>query len=488
MFRYFRRIDKQINETLKIYQDIGKLGFPFFKYILILVSFLIVISSLALCFSFFVENSVSMDANSIWINYSLPIIIYGVICPITSTLISIVFKLFLEYQISNIVNNYKYQKKKNGKKPNILWEIYNIIKFIFYSRYSLIIILLASICLLLPINNTIKSIFMASFIIFYILIKLTDYYNIEIKCYVSSIEKCYSNDDIFWRYNIFVKYPNEEGRIVKKRFNDFKKLHNYLDIDNNLPTSNWIKPNQINEVEERGKQLDTYIQNILTNKDIMANSLIYSFLKDKEDESQLLVLENKTIDSQIIDDYNDYDSDTYNNLIKTEISKLINEPIEEIFILHEINYYTAFKKRFFVICKDYLYKYKYDKFTSQFKLRYKLLLNYIYKVEKTIIINTNYLKNKDAIILYYISEQEYKSFILISLSNQKYYNIDYFYDYLKIKLNNIYCSFETTDEFVYDSGFGLSENLLHNKYTKNIKNMVTTNLLYSKSLFKNILY
>ena len=329
---------------------------------------------------------------------------------------------------------------------------------------------------------------MASFIIFYILIKLTDYYNIEIKCYVSSIEKCYSNDDIFWRYNIFVKYPNEEGRIVKKRFNDFKKLHNYLDIDNNLPTSNWIKPNQINEVEERGKQLDTYIQNILTNKDIMANSLIYSFLKDKEDESQLLVLENKTIDSQIIDDYNDYDSDTYNNLIKTEISKLINEPIEEIFILHEINYYTAFKKRFFVICKDYLYKYKYDKFTSQFKLRYKLLLNYIYKVEKTIIINTNYLKNKDAIILYYISEQEYKSFILISLSNQKYYNIDYFYDYLKIKLNNIYCSFETTDEFVYDSGFGLSENLLHNKYTKNIKNMVTTNLLYSKSLFKNILY
>jgi len=107
MFRYFRRINRRIDDTLNIYQDIGKLSFPFFKIVLILISFLIVTSSVALIFSFFVENEVSMDANSIWINYSLPIIIYGVICPLISTLISLVFKMFLEVNISNIVNKYK---------------------------------------------------------------------------------------------------------------------------------------------------------------------------------------------------------------------------------------------------------------------------------------------------------------------------------------------------------------------------------------------
>ena len=57
-----------------------------------------------------------------------------------------------------------------------------------------------------------------------------------------------------------------------------------------------------------------------------------------------------------------------------------------------------------------------------------------------------------------------------------------------MKFKDMYCSFEQNDEFVYDTGIGLSENLLHNKYTKNIKNIITNNLLYNKLLFKNILF
>ena len=103
MFRYFRGINRHIHDTLNVYQELGRLGFPFFKAVLILISFLITTSCIALILSFFVENSVSMDANSIWINYSLPIIIYGVICPFISTLISLVFKMFLEVNIGNII-------------------------------------------------------------------------------------------------------------------------------------------------------------------------------------------------------------------------------------------------------------------------------------------------------------------------------------------------------------------------------------------------
>ena len=115
MFKYFRGINRRINDTLNIYQDLARLGFPFFKGILLLISFLITTASIALLLSFFVENSISMDANSIWINYSLPIIIYGVICPFISTLISIVFKMFLELNISNVINKYKYHKKRSAR-------------------------------------------------------------------------------------------------------------------------------------------------------------------------------------------------------------------------------------------------------------------------------------------------------------------------------------------------------------------------------------
>ena len=136
MFYYFRRINRKIDDTLNIYQDVGKFGVPFFKYVLILLSFLIAISSIALFFSFFVENSVKLDANSIWINYSLPIIIYGVITPLLSTLISLIFKLFLELNIDNIINKYKYLRKKEGRAPKIIIEFFKIVKFIVISKYS----------------------------------------------------------------------------------------------------------------------------------------------------------------------------------------------------------------------------------------------------------------------------------------------------------------------------------------------------------------
>ena len=33
MFRYIKRIDRQINDTLNVYTELGKMSMPFFKYV-----------------------------------------------------------------------------------------------------------------------------------------------------------------------------------------------------------------------------------------------------------------------------------------------------------------------------------------------------------------------------------------------------------------------------------------------------------------------
>ena len=488
MFRYFRRINRRINDTLNIYQDIGKLSFPFFKIILILLSFLIVTSSIALIFSFFVENGVSMDANSIWINYSLPIIIYGVICPLISTLISLVFKMFLEVNISNIVNKYKYIKKKEGVPLNISKEIFKVIKFISCSKLSIVLVS-SSLFLILPFDIIINSILMITFMVFCILKKLIEYYDNSVDCYIGSIEKCYTDNDFFWRYNINIKYPHEERRIVTKRFNDFKKLHNDLDLIESLPTANWIKPFQLDEAEERGKQLNVYMKHILTNKDVMSNSIFYSFFKEKLESSlevQPLVIERKPLEDEKENDANEDQEIDHQRTLKMQLSSVINEEIFHIFILYEVNYYTALKKRFFVICNNNLYKLKFDKFYNKFYIRAQVCLTNLYRVEKTKIINTSYLKNKEIIILKFIINGERTQFILTSLSEDKYHNINTLCEKLKNCLKKFNCQFIVNDGYVYDNGMGISEKIQHNSITKNVKKIITNNILQSKNYFRNI--
>jgi hypothetical protein len=483
MFRYFRRINRRIDDTLNIYQDIGKLSFPFFKIVLILISFLIVTSSVALIFSFFVENEVSMDANSIWINYSLPIIIYGVICPLISTLISLVFKMFLEVNISNIVNKYKYIKKKEGKPLNIFKEIFKVLKFISCSKFVLLMISSGTI-LLLPFNNIINIILMVTFIVFCVLRKLIEYYDNSVDCYITDIEKCYTDEDFYWRYKINVKYPHEERRIVTKRFNDFKKLHNDLDLVDSLPTANWIKPFQIDEAEERGKKLNIYMKRILTNKDIMSDSIFYSFFRERLEISQEinpLVIERKPLEFREEESL-DQNCDS---MLKNQLKTVINEEISRVYILYDINYYIALKKRFFVICNNDLYKLKYDKFFNKFTIRHKVKLSNIFRIEKSKIINTSYLTDRQIIILNYIIDGERKQLILTSLSNEKNHSVDDLYKYFEDVLKKYSCRFVESEDYIIDNGLGISERIQHNGLTINIKKIITTNILQSKNYFRN---
>ena len=99
MYHYFRQIDRKIQNTLNIYQDLGKLSIPFFKYVLIIISFLIITSCLAIISSLTFKSETSNGSyynfeDNIWINYSLPIILYGIIVPVISTIITIIFKFF----------------------------------------------------------------------------------------------------------------------------------------------------------------------------------------------------------------------------------------------------------------------------------------------------------------------------------------------------------------------------------------------------------
>ena len=503
MFYYFRKINRKINDTLNIYQDIGKLGLPFFKYVLILLSFLISISSIALFFSFFVENSVNLDANSIWINYSLPIIIYGVITPLLSTLVSLIFKLFLELNIDNIINKYKYLRKKNGTAPKIIIEFFKILKFIITSNKTNILILssslLLALLLILIFDTIITVIVLITILICYILIKLIDYYDNSIDCYISSIEKCSTDHDCYWRYNINIKYPHEEKRLVKKRFSDFKQLHNDLELTDELPTSYWIKPLQIADAEERGILLNSYLKRLFTNNNALSNTFFYNFFKEPNIEDKidnaLLVLERKPIEiKEIIDktgELAEFDTDIiddidYNNILKTQLNPIINKPINTIYILYEINYYTTLKKRFFVLCDDTLYKLKYNKFINEFSIRDVIYSNKIYKIEKTKLSNTIYFKDKEILIIKFIQNETRNQYILTSLSNDKYYNISDLYKELSDKLDTDNCNKIVSEGFTYDNGYGISETIQNNSITKNIKKMLTQNILYSKKYLRYI--
>ena len=88
---------------------------------------------------------------------------------------------------------------------------------------------------------------------------------------------------MYYRYCMEVQYPNEEKKIVKKRFTDFKELHYKLDQSQVLPTSNWfIKPNQYQDILERANQLNIYMKSVLEKREHMSKSMFHSFFTDKK--------------------------------------------------------------------------------------------------------------------------------------------------------------------------------------------------------------
>lgn len=480
MFNYFRRIDRKINNTLSLYQDIGKLSLPLFKYIILIVSVLIATSCIAIIISLF--NHDSNDTNTeknlddIWVNYSLPIIIYGIICPVISALITVVFKFFIEFQFTNIINKYKYFHKKNGKYPNIFIELKNIFNFIRFDKVSFIIPI-SSIILFFNIN-TLSLILILFIDIFFIIYKLFQYYNNEIECKIIGVEKCNKDTNVFWRYSILIKYPNEKERIVKKRFNDFKELHQRLNILDNLPTSDWVlNPNNLKQVEERATELNIYLRHIISSNKAMSNSVFYNFFKEENLIESELILENQNFASQRIEDERKND-----NLLKlkNKLSNDLEDNINDIFILNEINYYTVLKKRFYIFSDKSFYKLKLDNYNKVFHLRYKVDLINIYKIEISKIKNTNHLRNLDVLIINYGLNHRINKIYLTSLTNNNYYNIKSLYEYFKTKLNN--CEFKESNTYMFDTGFGITESILHNYQLKKMKKFISKNS-YLKSFF-----
>jgi hypothetical protein len=190
---------------------------------------------------------------------------------------------------------------------------------------------------------------------------------------------------------------------------------------------------------------------------------------DNEEENLEIVLEKETFlekHSAVIDE---------NHKLKNKLNKLVDDNILDIFILYEINYYTVLKKRFYIFSNSYLYKLKLDKYNQVFYIRYKVPLINIFKLEKTKISNTNYLKYLDVLILEYGLNGVCYKIILSSVTKDKMYNISGLFKYLKIKLKNTNCIFKESDSYIYNNGFGISENLLHNKYLYNIKNIIDKN-------------
>lgn len=472
MIKYFRKLDKQINDTLNIYQELGKMSQPFLKYMLFIVLFLLVISCIAILVSLF-DNILSEDEpERFWKDYSIPIIIYGITCPVISTIISVIFKIFIEYQINNIKNKRKYIYKKYGKYPIINKEITNIIKYIIYSK-SIFIFPLTSFFLFLPFNSTINCILIFLTNISNILIRVSYYYDNCIELNIIGVEKYYDQNESYWRYLLSVQYPNEEKRVIKKRFNDFKGLHYKLETNNTLPTSEWLySPDNIEEASERGKKLNTYIKLMFQHKDILSNSLFYSFLQESKSQNK------KNNIQEIITEKNNFvylksnDNTDYINNLKKMIHINLKDNIDNIFILYELNYFLSPKKRFFCINNNSFYKLRYDRFYKRFFLRMKIEFSQIKKIEKSVIKNTKYFNNKEVLIISYKNNGLLQTMLLLSSSNNDNSNINNLFNTFKNYTHtNIF--FFISDSYIYDNGYGITEEVFNNYYLKNFKNTIS---------------
>ena len=226
------------------------------------------------------------------------------------------------------------------------------------------------------------------------------------------------------------------------------------------------------------------MKRILTNKDIMSDSIFYSFFRERLEISQEinpLVIERKPLEFREEESL-DQNCDS---MLKNQLKTVINEEISRVYILYDINYYIALKKRFFVICNNDLYKLKYDKFFNKFTIRHKVKLSNIFRIEKSKIINTSYLTDRQIIILNYIIDGERKQLILTSLSNEKNHSVDDLYKYFEDVLKKYSCRFVESEDYIIDNGLGISERIQHNGLTINIKKIITTNILQSKNYFRN---
>ena len=361
-------------------------------------------------------------------------------------------------------------------------ELVNISLFVIHSKY-IFVIPASGILLWLPLNKLMNYVLLIMLDVFVILYKVSKYYDNYIECEMIGVEKCHTHDDMYYRYCMEVQYPNEEKKIVKKRFTDFKNLHYKLDQSQILPTSDWyIKPNQYQDVIERANQLNLYMKSVLEKREHMSKSMFHSFFSDNKKETKpksICISEKETLPTiNKSKGILKIDEDDHIRLIKNQISQLMTDTIENIFILYEINYYLGNKKRYFILSEDFLYKFRYDKLRKTFVLRFSLPITNIFKVEKSIVNNTEYFKGKEVIVVYYYKEESLEKIVLVSINNlDLVYNINGIFSKLREVLPDN-TEYVISDSYNFDTGYGLSENLMNHNYSKQIRNVVSYNMIY----------
>ena len=74
-----------------------------------------------------------------------------------------------------------------------------------------------------------------------------------------------------------------------------------------------------------------------------------------------------------------------------------------------------------------MYKLKLDKYNQRFIVRYKVPLINIYNITSTKIVNTQYLKNLDILVVNFGLHSKLNKIILTSITNDKMYNILQFF-------------------------------------------------------------
>ena len=459
VYNYICNLDKELNETINLYKNVGKLSIPILKYLILILSFFICTSCFVLLYYISTYNTCSntnIHINNIFTDIILPIIIYGLICPIFSVIIGGIFKIFIDNFIQQIKNKQLYLKYIQHNQYN------NLISYLFYNKPQLYYCFLYLFIYFLPFY------FHFIYLFIYIFIQISRlflFYKNKINCKIISVQNCYNNKENFWNFDLEIDI-NSEKKIISKRFNDFKYLSHNLIKNIKLPTNNWItKPITLTDAKIRAQELNKYITNITESDSILNNSTFINFINTTNTNSNTnnIILEKDYINNiDIINNINNINN-IYSNIdnIKYNCSKLINEPILNLFILNEINYYNSIKKRIIILTENKLYKIKYYITFNTFEIRKIINFIDIDYIEISTIKNTFYSYNTNILILYF-KNQDIK---LTSIDTSYFYNI---YSLLNI-FNNKSIIIINTDSIQLNNGYGITENILNNHIFQSIR-------------------
>ena len=464
VYNYINNLDKQVNETITLYKNLAKLTRPMIQYIIFILSLLVFTCCFILLFYCFSNDSNDyeysynnftntnlVNNNDLFINIILPIMLYGLLCPILSTMISGIFKIFFDTLLQKIRTKHLYIKhiiKDNNIISYLIFHKVNIFyPFLYIFIYNL--------------NNFI----IYTYILIYLCIQFNRifiFYTNTIDCKIISIEKCYNNNDNYWNFELEIN-TNLEKKTINKRFNDFKQLSNNYHYNNiKLPTSSWLfKPNNIDEATTRAVELNKYIKKITNDDQLLQNSVFFNFINTNTNTNTANEINNIILEKDYIN--NDY-LKIYNNIenIKKQCSLLINDTIKHIFIFNEINYYNSLKKRIIIFTNCSIYKIKYYITLNIFEIRNIIKINNINNIIYSTINNTNNFYKKKILVIYY--NDTYLQ--LISLSDTYFYNIN---SLLEVLLN-LDINIEYTDNFNIDNGLGISEIVLNSNIVDLFKN------------------